>query len=96
MREIMMAICFDGLNMQIEELQTKIALAETEAEIMNLNLKLAKLVAVRNERDKNKLKPETILRAIIDVTGMAGVLYFERMNIITSKLWGVVSKRFFK
>lgn len=96
MREIMMAICFDGLDMQIEELQTKLALAETDTEVMDINLKLAKLVAVRNERDKNKIKPETILRSMIDICGMAGVLYFERMNIITSKLWGVVSKRFFK
>ena len=29
MREIMMAICFDGLDMKIEELQVELALAET-------------------------------------------------------------------
>ena len=96
MREIMMAICFDGLDMKIEELQVELALAETNEEIMDINLKLAKLIAVRNERDKNKIKPETILKVIVDTVGLAGVLYYEQINVITSKLWGVVSSKFFK
>ena len=91
-----MAICFDGLDMKIEEYQVKIGLAQTDEEVMDLSLKLAKLIAIRNERDKNKIKPETILKTIVDVIGMAGVLQFEQMNIITSKLWGVVSGKFFK
>lgn len=91
-----MAICFDGLDMKIEEYQVKIGLAQTDEEVMDLSLKLAKLIAIKNERDKNKIKPETILKTIVDVIGMAGVLQFEQMNIITSKLWGVVSGKFFK
>lgn len=91
-----MAICFDGLDMKIEEYQVKICLAQTDEEVMDLSLKLAKLIAIKNERDKNKIKPETILKTIVDVIGMAGVLQFEQMNIITSKLWGVVSGKFFK
>lgn len=91
-----MAICFDGLDMKIEEYQVKISLAQTDEEVMDLSLKLAKLIAIKNERDKNKIKPETILKTIVDVIGMAGVLQFEQMNIITSKLWGVVSGKFFK
>lgn len=91
-----MAICYDGLDMKIEEYQVKIGLAETDEEVMDLSLKLAKLIAIKNERDKNKIKPETILKTIVDVIGMAGILQFEQMNIITSKLWGVVSSKFFK
>ena len=96
MREIMMAICFDGLDMKIEELQVELALAETDAESMDINLKLAKLIAVRNERDKNKIKPETILKVVVDTVGLAGVLYYEQLNVITSKMWGIVSGKFFK
>lgn len=96
MREIMMAICFDGLDMKIEELQVELALAETDAEAMDINLKLAKLITVRNERDKNKIKPETILKVVVDTVGLAGVLYYEQLNVITSKMWGIVSGKFFK
>lgn len=96
MKKILMAICFDGLDMKIEEYQVKISLAKTDEEVMDLSLKLAKLIAIRNERDKNKIKPEFIVKTIVDVIGMAAVLQFEQMNIITSKLWGVVSGKFFK
>lgn len=96
MDKLLIAICFDGLDMKIEEYQVKIGLAQTDEEVMDLSLKLAKLIAIKNERDKNKIKPETILKTIVDVIGMAGVLQFEQMNIITSKLWGVVSGKFFK
>ena len=96
MNKLLMVLCFDGLDMKIEEYQVKIGLAETDEEVMDLSLKLAKLIAIKNERDKNKIKPETILKTIVDVVGMAGVLEFEKMNIITSKLWSVVSGKFFK
>ena len=91
-----MVICYDGLDAKIEEYQVRIGIAESDEEVMDLSLKLAKLIAIKNERDKNKIKPETILKTIVDVIGMAGVLQFEQMNIITSKLWGVVSSKFFK
>lgn len=96
MDKVLMAICFDGLDKKIEEYQVRIGLAETDEEVMDLSLKLAKLIAIKNERDKNKIKPETILKTVVDVIGMAGILEFEKMNIITSKLWGVVSSNFFK
>lgn len=96
MNKLLMAICYDGLDVKIEEYQVKIGLAETDEEVMDLSLKLAKLIAIKNERDKYKIKPETILKTIVDVVGMAGVLQFEQMNIITSKLWGAVSSKFFK
>lgn len=96
MDKLLMVICYDGLDAKIEEYQVKIGLAETDEEVMDLSLKLAKLIAIKNERDKNTIKPETILKTIVDVVGMAGVLQFEQMNIITSKLWGAVSSKFFK
>lgn len=91
-----MVICYDGLDAKIEEYQVRIGIAESDEEVMDLSLKLAKLIAIKNERDRNKIKPETVLKTIVDVIGMAGVLQFEQMNIITSKLWGVVSSKFFK
>lgn len=96
MNKLLMVICYDGLDAKIEEYQVRIGIAESDEEVMDLSLKLAKLIAIKNERDKNKIKPETVLKTIVDVIGMAGVLQFEQMNIITSKLWGVVSSKFFK
>lgn len=96
MNKLLMVICYDGLDAKIEEYQVRIGIAESDEEVMDLSLKLAKLIAIQNERDRNKIKPETVLKIIVDVIGMAGVLQFEQMNIITSKLWGVVSSKFFK
>lgn len=96
MNKLLMVICYDGLDAKIEEYQVRIGIAESDEEVMDLSLKLAKLIAIKNERDRNKIKPETVLKTIVDVIGMAGVLEFEKMNIITSKLWGVVSSKFFK
>ena len=96
MNKLLMVICYDGLDAKIEEYQVRLGIAESDEEVMDLSLKLAKLIAIKNERDRNKIKPETVLKTIVDVIGMAGVLQFEQMNIITSKLWGVVSSKFFK
>ena len=96
MNKLLMVICYDGLDAKIEEYQVRIGIAESDEEVMDLSLKLAKLIAIKNERDRNKIKPETVLKTIVNVIGMAGVLQFEQMNIITSKLWGVVSSKFFK
>ena len=96
MNKLLMVIFYDGLDAKIEEYQVRIGIAESDEEVMDLSLKLAKLIAIKNERDRNKIKPETVLKTIVDVIGMAGVLQFEQMNIITSKLWGVVSSKFFK
>lgn len=96
MRKIMMAILYDGLDMQIEEIKIQMALSEDNAEIMDLNLKLAKLVAVRNEQQKYKVKPEQLFQALVNILGLAAVLNFEQFNIISSKMWAIVSNRFFK
>ena len=91
MRKIMMAILYDGLDMQIEEIKIQMALSEDNAEIMDLNLKLAKLVAVRNEQQKYKVKPEQLFQALVNILGLAAVLNFEQFNIISSKMWSIVS-----
>jgi len=65
MRKIMMAILYDGLDMQIEEIKIQMALSEDNAEIMDLNLKLAKLIAVKNEQQKYKVKPEQLFQALV-------------------------------
>ena len=87
----MMAILYDGLDMKIEELKIQMALSEDNAEIMDLNLKLAKLIAVKNEQQKYKVKPEQLFQALVNVLGMAAVLNFEQFNIISSKMWSIVS-----
>ena len=62
MHKLLMAITFDGLDAKIEEYQIKIGLAETDEEVMDLSLKLAKLIAIKNERDRNKIKPEFVVK----------------------------------
>lgn len=96
MHDILMSIAFDGLDRQIEELKIQMALSNDVNEVQDLNLKLAKLMAVRNEQNKNKIKPETIFNAVVNTVGIVAVLKFEEFNIISSKLWGMVSGRFFK
>lgn len=96
MRKIMMAVLFNGLDMQIEEIKIQMALSQDNAEIMDLNLKLAKLVAVRNEQQKYKVNPEQLFQALVNILGLTAVLNFEQFNIISSKMWSVVSNRFFK
>ena len=92
----MMAILYDGLDMQIEEIKIQMALSENNAEVQDLNLKLAKLIAVKNEQQKYKVKPEQLFQALVNILGMAAVLNFEQFNIISSKMWFIVSNRFFK
>lgn len=96
MRKIMMAILYDGLDMQIEEIKIQMALSENNAEVQDLNLKLAKLIAVKNEQQKYKVKPEQLFQALVNILGMAAVLNFERFNIISSKMWSIISNKFFK
>lgn len=96
MHDILMSIAFDGLDRQIEELKIQMALSTDSNEVQDLNLKLAKLISVKNEQNKNKIKPETIFNAVVNTVGIAAVLKFEEINIISSKLWGMVSGRFFK
>ena len=96
MRKIMMAILYDGLDMQIEEIKIQMALSENSAEVQDLNLKLAKLIAVKNEQQKYKVKPEQLFQALVNILGMAAVLNFEQLNIISSKMWSVISNKFFK
>ena len=96
MRKIMMTILYDGLDMQIEEIKIQMALSENSAEVQDLNLKLAKLIAVKNEQQKYKVKPEQLFQALVNILGMASVLNFEQFNIISSKMWSVISNKFFK
>ena len=80
MRKIMMAILYDGLDIQIEEIKIQMALSENSAEVQDLNLKLAKLIAVKNEQQKYKVKPEQLFQALVNILGMAAVLNFEQFN----------------
>lgn len=94
MHKLAMAILYDGLDGKIEELKIQIALAETKEEAMDLSLKLAKLLAIKNEDMKYKVKPADVFNTLANFGAMAAVLKFEEFNVITSKLWGSVNKLF--
>jgi hypothetical protein len=94
--EIIYAIAFDSLEGEIEKEKLKLRDAETEEEQAAVEKRLARLVALRNEELKHKVKPIDIFN--VAVNGLAGiaVLGVEHTGIIASKLWAPVQKAIFK
>lgn len=94
--EIIYAIAFDSLEGEIEKEKLKLRDAETEEEQAAVEKRLARLIALRNEELKHKVKPIDIFN--VAVNGLAGiaVLGVEHTGIIASKLWTPVQKAIFK
>ena len=96
MHKLAMVLLYDGLDYQIENLKIQMALSEDNAEVQDLNMKLAKLIAVKNEQYKNQATPEMLFKTLVDILGASAVLKFEEFNIISSKLWSTIGSRLFK
>ena len=94
--EIIYAIAFDSLEGEIEKEKLKLRDAETEEEQVAVEKRLARLIALRNEELKHKVKPIDVFN--VAVNGLAGiaVLGVEHTGIIASKLWTPVQKAIFK
>lgn len=96
MHKLAMVLLYDGLDYQIENLKIQMTLSEDNAEVQDLNMKLAKLIAVKNEQYKNQVTPEILFKTLVDILGASAVLKFEEFNIIGSKLWNTIGSRLFK
>lgn len=96
MHKLAMLVLYDGLDFQIENLKIQMALSEDNAEVQDLNMKLAKLIAVKNEQYKNQVTPEQLFKTVVDILGASAVLKFEEFNIIGSKLWSTIGSKLFK
>jgi len=89
------AIAFDSLTGEIEKTKVELALAEDEEAAKALETRLARLIAIKNEEIKHKVKPIDIFNTI--TAGVAGiaVLSYEQTGIITSKLWNMTAGAIF-
>lgn len=92
------AITFDSLTGEIEKTKVELALAEdeVEVEVKALEARLARLIALKNEEIKHKVKPIDIFNTV--TAGVAGiaVLSYEQTGIITSKLWNMTAGALFR
>lgn len=93
--EFIYAVAFDSLEGEIEKEKLKLRDA-TEEEQDAIEKRLARLIALRNEEMKHKVKPIDLFN--VAVNGLAGiaVLGVEHTGIIASKLWNPIQKAIFK
>ena len=93
--EFIYAVVFDSLEGEIEKEKLKLRSA-TEEEQDAIEKRLARLIALRNEEMKHKVKPIDLFN--VAVNGLAGiaVLGVEHTGIIASKLWNPIQKALFK
>lgn len=94
--KIVYAIAFDSLEGEIEKEKLKLRDAKTEAEQLLVEKRLARLIALRNEELKHKVKPIDIFNTVINGAAGIAVLGVEHTGIIASKLWNPVQKMIFK
>ena len=94
--EFIYAVAFDSLEGEIEKEKLKLRDAKTEEEQNAVEKRLARLIALRNEEMKHKVKPIDLFN--VAVNGLAGiaVLGVEHTGIIASKLWNPIQKKIFK
>lgn len=53
---------------------------------------LEKLYKAKNEEYNRRIKPDTIMNGVVNLTGILLVLNFEKINIITSRAFNLIVK----
>ena len=96
--KVVYAIAFDSLDAEIEKEKLKLrdAKTKTEAEQLLVEKRLARLIALKNEEIKYKVKPIDIFNTVINGAAGIAVLGVEHTGIIASKLWSPIQKALFK
>ena len=94
MYDILMNLLYEGLDKQMQLCKVEMAYATTTDEVLKLTIKYAKLLALKNEERKYSITWDKAFQAVVSFVGIAAVLNFEQTNIITSKVWGMVSSKF--
>lgn len=94
--KIVYAIAFDSLEGEIEKEKLKLRDAKTEEEQIAVEKRLARLIALRNEELKHKVKPIDIFNTVINGAAGIAVLGVEHTGIIASKLWSPIQRAIFK
>lgn len=94
--KIVYAIAFDSLEGEIEKEKLKLRDAKTEEEQIAVEKRLARLIALRNEELKHKVKPIDVFNTVINGAAGIAVLGVEHTGIIASKLWSPIQRAIFK
>lgn len=94
--KVVYAIAFDSLEGEIEKEKLKLRDAKTEEEQIAVEKRLARLIALRNEELKHKVKPIDIFNTVINGAAGIAVLGVEHTGIIASKLWNPIQRAIFK
>ena len=94
--KVVYAITFDSLEGEIEKEKLKLRDAKTEEEQIAVEKRLARLIALRNEELKHKVKPIDIFNTVINGAAGIAVLGVEHTGIIASKLWNPIQRAIFK
>lgn len=94
--KVVYALAFDSLEGEIEKEKLKLREAKTEEEQISVEKRLARLIALRNEEMKHKVKPIDIFNTVINGAAGIAVLGVEHTGIIASKLWSPIQKAIFK
>lgn len=94
--KVVYALAFDSLEGEIEKEKLKLREAKTEEEQIAVEKRLARLIALRNEEMKHKVKPIDIFNTVINGAAGIAVLGVEHTGIIASKLWSPIQKAIFK
>lgn len=94
--KVVYALAFDSLEGEIEKEKLKLREAKTEEEQIAVEKRLARLIALRNEEMKHKVKPIDIFNTVINGAAGIAVLGVEHTGIIASKLWIPIQKAIFK
>lgn len=94
--KVVYAIAFDSLEGEIEKEKLKLRDAKTEEEQIAVEKRLARLIALRNEELKHKVKPIDIFNTVINGAAGIAVLGVEHTGIIASKLWSPIQRSIFK
>ena len=94
--KVVYALAFDSLEGEIEKEKLKLRDAKTEEEQIAVEKRLARLIALRNEEMKHKVKPIDIFNTVINGAAGIAVLGVEHTGIIASKLWNPIQRAIFK
>lgn len=94
--KVVYAIAFDSLEGEIEKEKLKLRDAKTEEEQIAVEKRLARLISLRNEELKHKVKPIDIFNTVINGAAGIAVLGVEHTGIIASKLWSPIQRSIFK
>lgn len=94
MRDILMAVLYDGVDINMEDLKIELALTESTDRKKEIIKELYLLEELKGKQRQNSINSSDIFKAAVSVGSLMAVLKYEETNIITTKIWGFVTGMF--